>query len=193
AGRGWSIAAWLSVLVLAVDSFAWFPNYISYFNFPRHKPYLAISDSNVDWGQCLIQIGHWLDEHPHGKRRVSICSFAGISGQRRGAYLRDYVEVVPSTGAPPRDGWLLLSPVREAGAYDRVDRFAPLRSAEPTAMIGRCFLVYDLDQIAGWNEYIDAKFGPAARPATTQASEAPSTGKQKVKASKTAAKTRKGH
>ena len=60
----------------------------------------------------------------------------------------------------------MLSPVREAGAYDRADRFAPLRTQEPMAIIGRCFLVYDLDQIAGWKEYVEAKFPQSVSPAT---------------------------
>ncbi len=49
------------------DSIWHHPNYISYFNFPRHKPYLAINDSNVDWGQSLKQVRDWIDSHPQQK------------------------------------------------------------------------------------------------------------------------------
>ena len=40
---------------------AYHPDYLCYINAPVRKPYLAISDSNVDWGQSLKQVKAWLD------------------------------------------------------------------------------------------------------------------------------------
>ena len=51
------------------------PDYLSYLNAPRSKPYLTISDSNVDWGQSLKQVRDWLDAHPAPARPISPCIY----------------------------------------------------------------------------------------------------------------------
>ena len=58
--RGWSTLAWAGVAAAGFHALAYHPDYLCYINAPWSKPYLAISDCNVDWGQALKQVKAWL-------------------------------------------------------------------------------------------------------------------------------------
>jgi hypothetical protein len=138
--------AWAGVAATAVHVALWHPDYVSYVNFPRDKPYLAISDSNVDWGQSLKQVRRWLDEHPQGGRPVSI----GYFGNMENRSVRHYLPGVRQLGEDepaPKGGLLIISPVWVAGAYGQ-EQYAFLRGRTPDAVIGHSMLVYDLDRLA---------------------------------------------
>jgi hypothetical protein len=62
--RAQAIVAWLGLAAAALHAASYHPDYLSYINFPRDKPHLAISDSNVDRCQSIKQIEGWLSEHP---------------------------------------------------------------------------------------------------------------------------------
>jgi hypothetical protein len=49
--RWWSAGAWAAVAAAAFHGASYHPDYLSYVNFARDRPYLQISDSNFDWGQ----------------------------------------------------------------------------------------------------------------------------------------------
>jgi len=147
AGGGvWRCLSWIGLTAAAVHGFVFHPDYLSYINFSRGVPYLAISDSNVDWGQSLKQIGKWLDEHPQNGRRVFLRYF-GNDRKSVEHYLGDRVFLLHNLDAPPTDGLLIISPVRVAGVYDPQDRYAALRPFAPEARIGHSMLVYDLDRL----------------------------------------------
>jgi hypothetical protein len=138
--------AWAGVAATAVHVALWHPDYVSYVNFPRDKPYLAISDSNVDWGQSLKQVRRWLDEHAQGGRPVSI----GYFGNMENRSVRHYLPGVRQLGEDepaPKGGLLIISPVWVAGAYGQ-EQYAFLRGRTPDAVIGHSMLVYDLDRLA---------------------------------------------
>ena len=81
----WSAVAWCALGTAGLHAASYHPDYLCYTNLPRHKPYLAISDSNVDWGQGLKQARAWLDAHPQHGRTVSLHYFgtrAGGGGRR---------------------------------------------------------------------------------------------------------------
>ena len=123
------------------------PDYLCYINSPSwSKPYLAISDCNVDWGQALKQVKAWLDAHAQGKRKVSLFYFGNEEGSIE-YYLNDRVVSLDQFSPRPTDGLLLISPVRLAGAYELGDPYAALRSHEPDAVIGNSILVFDLDRL----------------------------------------------
>jgi hypothetical protein len=117
-------------------------------NFPRHKPYLAISDSNVDWGQALKQARAWIDARPRDGRTIYLRYFGFYSGNLR-YYLGDRAVVLEETAPPPTHGLLIISPVIEAGLYDDRNAYVGLQRLEPDAVIGHSLLVYDLDRLGG--------------------------------------------
>jgi len=61
-------AATVAALVLgALESIGFWPNYLAYFNVVAGGPrqgYRRLVDSSLDWGQELIGLKKWLDEHP---------------------------------------------------------------------------------------------------------------------------------
>src|SRR5439155_4090768 len=58
-GIFWTIASWACVAIVAVHATLWHPDYLSYLNWPRKAAYLAINDSNIDWGQGLKEVRGW--------------------------------------------------------------------------------------------------------------------------------------
>jgi hypothetical protein len=145
-----SAVAWCALGAAGLHVASYHPDYLCYTNFPRQKPYLAISDSNVDWGQGLKQARAWLDAHPQDRRRVCLRYF-GTSANPECIryYLGDRVVTLGENDPPPPSGLLIISPVYEAGPYGPPGAYAALQPFEPDAVIGHGLLVYDLDRLGG--------------------------------------------
>lgn len=135
--------AWLSVGVAAIDVLRWHPNYLSYINWPRDREYLDISDSNVDWGQGLKQVGRWLEAHPQD-RLVTVIPFNRNDDLIVSHYVGPDVRV--QGPGPLPEGVLIISKALVPGAYTQFGNNR-LGEAEPMAEIGESMLVYDLDAL----------------------------------------------
>lgn len=142
------LAAWAAAVVSALHALTYHPDYLSYLNFCRDRPWLAISDSNLDWGQGLKQVRAWMEERRiPPDRPVHLLYFGDDAGGRRiRHYLGDRVTFALRPGPLPERGLVIASPVWVAGPYDPDGAFAPLRSLRPIAVIGHSMLVYDLDR-----------------------------------------------
>lgn len=146
--RAWQVASWGCIALASIHAALWHPNYLSYFNFPRYKPYLSVSDSNVDWGQSLKQAARWIDEHPRTDKPVYVLPFARAESGAITFYLNDRAKVLTLEDPVPRHGILIISSVWESGANDGKRRYRFLQRAKPIASIGGgAMQVYDLDQI----------------------------------------------
>jgi hypothetical protein len=121
------------------------PDYLAFFNAfaggPGNGP-LYLADSNIDWGQDVKKLVHWLDAH--GTRRARVFYFGN-------AQLRYYG--VDELGFPgPRDqrGWNEIDDYCVAnvtpllGNYVPLEDLAQLRLREPVAKVGWSMYVYDL-------------------------------------------------
>ncbi len=95
---GWSVAG--SLLV--------FPHCLSYFNEAAGGPkngHHHLVDSNLDWGQDLLFLQHWLKEHPEA-RELGLASFSPIDPRILGIHFR----LPPLTGEfGPRAGTFAVS------------------------------------------------------------------------------------
>jgi hypothetical protein len=143
-GRFGSAIAWAGILAAGLHGAWQHPDYLSYINAPWPHPYLAISDSNIDWGQCTKQVGRWLDKNPQPGRKIFLANF----GYDRGGikhYLQGRVTVLRKDELPEPRSVLIISPVQLVGAYGD-DRFEALRAVEPDHIIGHSMLVYYLDR-----------------------------------------------
>jgi hypothetical protein len=148
-GRRWLMTWMLALAALAIDSGLQHPDYLSYMNFPRRQAYLAINDSNVDWGQSLKQIRAWLDAHPQ-RGPVYLRYFGKANSPNVRYFLDDRVRVLGADDPPPPHpsaGILIISPFWEAGVWDAQDRYAFVRGRKPIAVIGHAMRVYDLDGV----------------------------------------------
>ena len=124
------------------------PDLLSYLNWPRRQPWMAINDSNLDWGQGLKQIREWIDAHPDvvAGRPVWVRAFGLSYSVAPEHYLAGRGTRVRRTGPAPTAGLLIISPVAVVGLFeDEPDRFASLRGRDPLAVIGHSNLVFDLD------------------------------------------------
>lgn len=150
AGKTTLTIAWIAILGSGLHALSYHPDYISYINFPRHKPYLSINDSNIDWAQSLKEVAVWLDEHPHPGRPVYLGFFdiKDAPTPKMWYYLGNRTQILSRSEPPPTRGLLIISPIWEAGMYYWPDTYAQLRQMEPDAVIGHCMLVYDLDKHA---------------------------------------------
>src|SRR5690606_36664665 len=62
----WMSLTYGSAAVLVILALWIHPHYLSYFNFAVGGPangYRVLTDSNVDWGQDLLRLRAWMDEH----------------------------------------------------------------------------------------------------------------------------------
>ncbi|HEX8521036.1 MAG TPA: phospholipid carrier-dependent glycosyltransferase [Tepidisphaeraceae bacterium] len=131
----------------AIHATTFHPDYLSYLNFPRSKPWYAINDSNLDWGQSLKQIRRYLDTHPFPGRPIYLRFFHRPGAPNIPYYLGNRVTILTEENNPPRTGILIISPMHEAGVWDPQNRYAFLKPYPPTDTIGHAMLVYNLDQL----------------------------------------------
>ena len=143
-GRWRAALAWAGVAAAALHAATFHPDYLTYINAPRGKPYLAISDSNIDWGQSLKQVAAWLDEHPQPGRTVYLCYFGSDYGTMA-HYLDGRVVRLGRGDVPEEKGLLITSPIFLVSD----ERFAALWPMDPDAVIGHAMLVFDLARFGG--------------------------------------------
>ncbi len=129
------------VLLLAVESFAIYPHYLSFFNFASGGPKAGpkyLLDSNIDWGQDIKYLGAYMKEH----KIPSICLyfFGNVDWGRYGVQAIDFPEKNPMDC----DGWGAVSVTPLFGLYAPRDYFATLRQRPPTDRVGYSIYMYDL-------------------------------------------------
>jgi hypothetical protein len=121
------------------------PDYLAFFNAfaggPGNGP-LYLADSNIDWGQDVKKLVHWLDAH--GTRRARVFYFGN-------AQLRYYgIDEVGFPGPRDQQGWNEIDDYCVAnvtpllGNYVPLEDLAQLRLREPIAKVGWSMYVYDL-------------------------------------------------
>jgi hypothetical protein len=148
--KGWAVA--LATIAAAVDVACAFPNLVSYVNFPRDKVWLQINDSNLDWGQCLLQARDWADTHAQG-RPVSYLHWGVLSAALDPKVTLDSVagpnlHIIPEDRKSlPQSGFLLVGPNVLAGQYFQTPLVPELRDQEPIDMVGGVVAVYDIDEL----------------------------------------------
>lgn len=135
---------------LATGAFAWaigsslliYPHSLSYFNElaggPRGGPRFLLA-SNTDWGQDLLLIKRWIDDHPKARPIYLAWSYRLLDPQLAG------IEALPPP-APNTPGWHLIS-VNEIHAVD--GRYREFQDLQPVGTIGGSTLVFHVPESAG--------------------------------------------
>lgn len=143
------LAAGALMVWLTASSLATYPHYLPYFNGLAGGPAHGIEwldDSNVDWGQDVILLREFLEDHDISDAKVTPMG-------RYGADLYD----VPGEELPPHEAVALLSnPDPPSGIYavsvHLLNRAKlsqnllvdPLRDLRPMAILGHTIYVFDL-------------------------------------------------
>jgi len=139
--------ACIGVIAATAHTLTYHPDYLSYTNGWARRPYLAISDSNIDWAQGIKQARQWLDAHADRTRgrTVWIDLLNHPADPAIKTYLGDRVRHAGDLDVAPTGGILIISPIRLVGLYHGREKYKHLRDLEPIDVIGHSLLVYDLD------------------------------------------------
>jgi tetratricopeptide (TPR) repeat protein len=154
--RAGAYAVGALLLFHVVSSVQTFPSYIAYGNEAiggSSRTYRVLSDSNVAWGQGLIEVRSYLK-----KNHVTDCWFVALGGEVFGhvSYYQIPCKPLPSSfaklvGAPlpviPETvhGTLLVSGTEASGIFTGpgpLNPYGELLQRTPDAMIGDCILVF---------------------------------------------------
>ena len=121
------------------------PDYLAFFNEfvggPGKGPQYLV-DSNLDWGQDLKKLKHWLDAH--GAKRARVYYFGN------GQMWYEHIDEGGFPGPLDQKGWeevddyCIANVTPLMGVYVPLDNLAYLRLREPVAKIGWSMYVYDL-------------------------------------------------
>ncbi len=160
-GLGWAAAvAWrrwiwltrplpiLLALVLMIESYAAYPNYIAFFNRAAGGARGGInllSDANLDWGQDLKLVAQWAREHPDVPMYLCYQSLADPH-----YYKLDYSPVFSGyhneEGLPVTRPGILAIDANSLQAVFSDDTFREMmqhvRTAEPVEVLGGTFYLY---------------------------------------------------
>ena len=163
--KHWKTAALGAVaLVWSVGSSLWiYPHSLSYFNESVGGPpggHAHLIHSNIDWGQDLLYLQRWLDDHPEA-RPLRLAYHGRIDPRLAGIEfslppLRSAPDDSDSDIGPLEPGWYAVSVNFMRGfpfqAPDGTGSFRPLergacsyfQSLEPVAMAGYSIYIYKI-------------------------------------------------
>jgi hypothetical protein len=133
------------VLLQMAESARIAPDYLAFFNElaggPGRGPEYLV-DSNIDWGQDVKKLAHWLDAH--GGRRVRVFYFGNAQMRYYGIDEMGYPQPLDQQGWDEVDEYCVANVTPLQGVYVPLNILAPLRLREPIAKIGWSMYVYDL-------------------------------------------------
>ncbi|HEY8503505.1 MAG TPA: glycosyltransferase family 39 protein [Gemmataceae bacterium] len=142
-----SALAWNGVAVARIH-----PHYLSYFNEVAGGPdngWKWLAESNIDWGQDLLLLKRWAEEHPEA-RPLGLAYYGGIDPHLAGL---DY-RLAPAEGEGPRPGWYAVSVNFVCGAsfpgfdeqgrrtFFRAGAYTYFRHLTPVAKAGYSIFIY---------------------------------------------------
>jgi hypothetical protein len=138
--RAWRVALCIVLALNALDVLRYAPSYLSYMNIavnPSHS-YRLLSDSNVDWGQGLIALRKYQDQHPD--EAISLAYFGSVDPEVYGIHARpleenERVQGTVVVGATHLSGQYL----RDPAAYRWV-----LESG-PKQVLNHCMYLFRVD------------------------------------------------
>jgi hypothetical protein len=121
------------------------PDYLAFFNEiaggPGRGPEYLV-DSNIDWGQDVKKLVHWLDQH--GTRRARIYYFGNAQMRYYGVDEVGYPSPMDQQGWNDVNEYCVANVTPLQGVYVPLAELAQLRLREPIAKIGWSMYVYDL-------------------------------------------------
>ncbi|MFQ5702049.1 MAG: hypothetical protein ACE5HU_09415, partial [Acidobacteriota bacterium] len=134
----------------AVSALRIHPYHLAYFNEAWGGPdkgYLHLVDSNLDWGQDLVGLRRFMDEH--GLDGINLYYFGTADPRYYG--IERYV--------PPRPGYFAVSVTHLMGVYLPDKRYlAPLRAVKPLTTIGHSIWVFKIGKVP---DFLEVPPGPS--------------------------------
>lgn len=160
AGRGGQRVAWSTVgaclAMTAAATASIHPHYLAYFNAASGGPDRGAShliDSNIDWGQDLVNLRRWCDLNAPGER-VGLAYFGQVNPRIFAERHEPFDWFLP----PPAPGTMPLLPPRYAARPASVRLRPGLYAVSASLVQGLRWRVYDsplpgLDRVTRWAPY----------------------------------------
>jgi hypothetical protein len=130
---------------LMAESLAMYPHYLAFFNTvaggPGAGPRYAV-DSNIDWGQDVKKLKHWMDAR--GVRQICLCYFGKALPEYYGVQNVEPPQAYEPNNWKDLDCFTAVSVTPLVGVYTPRERFERLRRMQPVAKVGYSIYVYDL-------------------------------------------------
>ena len=138
------------VMLQAVSVLSWYPHWIPFTSAwagSRDRGWTVLADSNVDWGQGLIELRSFMEAE--GVSSVSLSYFGSARPEAYGieyvalpSFFRLSLDRTPNAEAAPR--FTVISANNLLGLYMQGrDPFAAYREREPYRVLGHTLFVYD--------------------------------------------------
>lgn len=123
----------------AADALRYAPDYLAYFNVfvrPQHS-WRLLTDSNLDWGQGLIALRNYQQQHPD--EPLHLAYFGSVNPTLYG------IKAEPLAGHDEARGLVVVSPTLLSGQnLPDSDAFHWLWPYQPQQIIDRCLWMYDV-------------------------------------------------
>lgn len=134
------VAGWISVLASVGSSLLVYPHSLSYCNFavggPLNGP-AHLLHSNIDWGQDLLHLKHWKQQHPGAEP-----FYVAYHGQVEPRHFGIDAKTVPPTANDGRlPGWYALS---VNVLYNRHRNYSHFQKRRPVATAGYSIYIYHI-------------------------------------------------
>jgi 4-amino-4-deoxy-L-arabinose transferase-like glycosyltransferase len=134
----WAQAAMVALAAMQIAECARIhPDYLAFFNVlaggPGRGPEYLV-DSNIDWGQDVKKLAHWLDTQ--GTRRARVYYFGNAQLRYYGIDEMGYPEPMDEKGWNEIDELCVANVTPLQGVYAPLNALARLRMLEPVAKIG---------------------------------------------------------
>jgi len=150
ARSGWTVAVGALVVMHAVTVLSFYPHWLAYTSVwagGRDRGWTVLADSNIDWGQGLLELRSFM-----AREGVTSVSLSYFGSARPEAYGIDYValpsffrltpERTENAEVSPR--FTVISANNLLGLYMQGrDPFAGYRDREPYRVLGHALFVYD--------------------------------------------------
>lgn len=123
----------------AADALRYAPDYLSYFNvFVRpQNSWRLLTDSNLDWGQGLIALRHYQQQHPNEPQQLAY--FGSVDPALYG------IHAMPLAPHKEVKGTVVISPTLLSGQnLPDTDAFHWLWQYKPEQLIDHCLWLYNL-------------------------------------------------
>lgn len=170
-GRNLRAGAIGLVGAFVVSSLLYYPFFLTYLTeyVPdrRDAGHRVVADSNLDWGQGLIALHDWMEEHDVDGVHLSYFGSALPAGYGiRYLPMPSMLELPRPDSAwlpPTEPKWIVVSATHLRGLYLYGDIFASLRRVRPRAVIANSLYVFRLEDDAGSDAVPSGARTPAAR------------------------------
>ncbi len=133
------IVLMLALCLNAADALRYAPDYLSYFNvFVRpQNSWRLLTDSNLDWGQGLIALRNYQQQHPD--EPLQLAYFGSVDPALYG------IKASPLAPHTEAKGLVVISPTLLSGQnLDDSDAYHWLWQYQPEQVIDHCLWVYDV-------------------------------------------------